>query len=275
MSVRREIPSRCAARPWLPWALASASTMRSRLVCAAWEPGGASGLSDRDARRRVSDSPSVRLLSRSRVDGGTQRRPASSCSPSAVTRRSWRAKRRVRRRASTPGRSPASRRCTGRNCLWGEAADRPSARLAHRLGEELDQGGDVVAPLAQRRDVHHDAGEPIKEVRAKLTALTALAQVAIRRRHDRTATFFALTAPTGKTSPASRTRRSFACNARESSPTSSRKSVPRSAASTSPVLARSAPVNAPLSCPNSSLSASVSGSAAQLSRTKGPFWRGD
>ena len=53
------------------------------------------------------------------------------------------------------------------------------------------------------------------------------------------------------------------------SPTSSRKTVPPLADSSRPALADWAPVNEPLSCPNSSLSSRVSVSAAQLSRKKG------
>ena len=46
--------------------------------------------------------------------------------------------------------------------------------------------------------------------------------------------------------------------------------MPPSASAIRPSFARSAPVKAPFACPNSSLSSSVSGNAAQLSATKGP-----
>jgi hypothetical protein len=59
------------------------------------------------------------------------------------------------------------------------------------------------------------------------------------------------------------------------SPISSRKSVPPLACSKRPTRTRSAPVNAPRSCPKSSDSSSVSGSAAQLTLTKGPSARGE
>ncbi len=58
------------------------------------------------------------------------------------------------------------------------------------------------------------------------------------------------------------------------SPTSSRKSVPLSASSKRPFLSRSAPVNAPRTWPNSSLSSSVSVSAAQFSERNGLRARG-
>jgi hypothetical protein len=50
---------------------------------------------------------------------------------------------------------------------------------------------------------------------------------------------------------------------------SSRKIVPPSAALNLPCLSLIAPVNAPLMCPNSSLSSSDSGSAPQLTSTNG------
>ena len=53
-----------------------------------------------------------------------------------------------------------------------------------------------------------------------------------------------------------------------SSPTSSRNTVPPSADSNSPTRRLSAPVKAPFSCPNSSLSMRADGSAAQSTRVK-------
>ena len=60
----------------------------------------------------------------------------------------------------------------------------------------------------------------------------------------------------------------------ESSPISSRKSVPPSASSKRPTFTPVAPVKAPFSWPNSSLSMSVGGRAAQLTLTRGPCRRG-
>ena len=67
------------------------------------------------------------------------------------------------------------------------------------------------------------------------------------------------------------TRSSFAWVAGAMSPISSRKSVPPLACSKRPIRWRSAPVKAPRSWPKSSDSSSVSGSAAQLTLTKGPL----
>jgi hypothetical protein len=55
----------------------------------------------------------------------------------------------------------------------------------------------------------------------------------------------------------------------ERSPISSRKIVPVCASSKRPLRCASAPVNAPFSWPNSSLSMIVSGSAARLTLMKG------
>ena len=56
----------------------------------------------------------------------------------------------------------------------------------------------------------------------------------------------------------------------EMSPISSRKMVPPSAAAKRPILSCTAPVKAPLTCPNSSLSSRFSARAAQFTLTRGP-----
>ena len=73
--------------------------------------------------------------------------------------------------------------------------------------------------------------------------------------------------PTRSNSPSWRTRRSFGCSSRGRSPISSRKSVPPWASSNRPCRRVSAPVKAPFSCPNSSLSIRPAGRAAQLTLT--------
>src|ERR1035441_5769372 len=64
-------------------------------------------------------------------------------------------------------------------------------------------------------------------------------------------------------------RRIFTWSSSGNSPISSRKSVPPSANSTFPFLLASAPVNDPLTCPNSSLSSKSFGIAPLLMVTKG------
>jgi glutaredoxin len=70
--------------------------------------------------------------------------------------------------------------------------------------------------------------------------------------------------PTRSISFSCSTRSSFTCRSSDSSPTSSRKIVPWCASSKRPFFCWSAPVNAPRSWPNSSLSARLAGSAPQL-----------
>ena len=65
------------------------------------------------------------------------------------------------------------------------------------------------------------------------------------------------------------TRSSFAWNDGVVSAISSKKKVPPLASSKRPWRSLTAPVNAPFTCPNSSLSSSVSEMAAQFTGTKG------
>ncbi len=79
--------------------------------------------------------------------------------------------------------------------------------------------------------------------------------------------------PRRRTERSSMTFSSFDCSEIGSRPTSSRKIVPPLADWKSPGLACRASVKAPRSKPNSSASSSVSGMAAQLTSTNGPFPR--
>ena len=83
----------------------------------------------------------------------------------------------------------------------------------------------------------------------------------------RTSTLRAVSDPTRCTSWFCNTRRSLACVASGMSPISSRNSVPPWACSNNPALSFVAPVNEPLTWPNSSLSNSVSTTAEQFSTT--------
>ena len=80
---------------------------------------------------------------------------------------------------------------------------------------------------------------------------------------------FATVDPTGRTSFSCSARSSFACRSSGNSPISSRNTVPLSAEASNPSFARSAPVNAPFTCPNSSLSISVGTSDPQSTVTNG------
>jgi len=83
----------------------------------------------------------------------------------------------------------------------------------------------------------------------------------------RTLTRSSCVPPTRVKVPSSRNRSNLAWSGRLISAISSRKMVPPSASSTRPGFCFRAPVNAPFSWPNNSLSSRVSGMAAQLMRT--------
>ncbi len=89
----------------------------------------------------------------------------------------------------------------------------------------------------------------------------------------RTSTGIASVAPTGMTSRSCSTRSSFTWSDGGISPISSRKKLPPRAAANRPCLSRTAPVNEPFTCPNSSLSSRFSGSAPQLIERNGPSVR--
>ena len=91
---------------------------------------------------------------------------------------------------------------------------------------------------------------------------------------SRTLTLVGSLVPTRTISPVSSTRSSFTWIEMGMSPISSRNSVPPLAYWNRPIRSRSAPVNAPLTWPNSSLSSTFSLSSAQLSGTNGLFLRG-
>src|SRR5712691_9764078 len=81
--------------------------------------------------------------------------------------------------------------------------------------------------------------------------------------------------PTRWYSPFSSTRRSFACSSSGNSPISSSNRVPSCASSKYPALLEAAPVNAPLTYPNSVGSTSVGEIAAQLRVRYGRLERGE
>jgi hypothetical protein len=89
-------------------------------------------------------------------------------------------------------------------------------------------------------------------------------QVPVGGAITRTSTFRSAEPPTRLKVFSSRNRSSFAWSAGTISPISSRNTVPPSADSIRPRFCRSAPVKAPRSWPNNSLSSSVSGKAEQV-----------
>ena len=79
--------------------------------------------------------------------------------------------------------------------------------------------------------------------------------------------------PTRSNSCSCNTRSSLTCRCDETLLISSRKIVPVWAASNRPVRFSEALVNAPFTCPNSSLSSRLSASAPQFTRINGPLRR--
>ena len=90
----------------------------------------------------------------------------------------------------------------------------------------------------------------------------------------RTSTETGCELPTRSKAISWRTRSSLVWTSRLMSPISSRKRVPPSACSNRPTRSRSAPVKAPLTWPNSSLSSRLCESAAQWTLTNGLAARG-
>ena len=146
------------------------------------------------------------------------------------------------------------------------------ARLAHERGGQIRN---VLAPIAQRRQLHLDDVEAVVEVAAEAAGgrLRRADRGWSRRSRARRP---AARRATRRAAPRRARARAAASPARDggSSPISSRKSVPPSASSNRPGLLSVAPVNAPRTWPNSSLSNSVSTTAEQLTVTKRRSRRG-
>jgi hypothetical protein len=148
--------------------------------------------------------------------------------------------------------------------------------LAAGVGdEEAHRLVDLVDAFAQRRDRERDPVQAEEQVLAEQAARHRGVEIAICRGDVAHVDRPRLEPTHAQDARSSRTRKSFTWTAGERSPTSSRNTVPPSAISRRPGLALTAPVNAPRSCPNSSLSRSHSDRAAQFSRKNGRSLRGD
>ena len=135
------------------------------------------------------------------------------------------------------------------------------------LAEKVDrEKGDVVAPLAERRNADGQDAEPVEQVGAEPPAGTSSLMLRFVAEITRTSREIVRVPPTLVTSFCSMTRRRRACAAGDISPTSSRNSVPPSALSKLPGR-DTASVNPPFSAPNSSDSSRVSASAPQFNAT--------
>ena len=153
---------------------------------------------------------------------------------------------------------------------WPRAA--PAA--ARPLEEVRDQVRQVVDTLAQRGQAQPHALQAVEEVGAELALGDQPIEVLVgggdRRARPRRSAVPAHALDLALLERA----QDLGLHARSGmSPISSRKSVPSRASSKRPGLARTAPVNAPRSWPNSSDSSRPSGIAAQFTGTNGPSLR--
>ncbi len=105
-------------------------------------------------------------------------------------------------------------------------------------------------------------------------ALTSSSRFLFVAATSRTSAVKVLFEPTRSKVRSPKNRSSFTWIVASISPISSRKSVPPCARSNRPMRRSCAPVNAPFSWPNNSLSSSVGASAAQCTVTNGCFARG-
>ena len=162
-------------------------------------------------------------------------------------------------RAPPPARSSAAGSCSARRTRTGSTA--PARRCP---------AGARAAPA--RGSARRSAGRT--DPRGTCRPRRARRAGGWWPRSTRTVTRIVCSPPTRWNSPSCRTRSSLACDASCRSPTSSRKIVPPSASSNLPRRSAAAPVNAPFSWPNSSLSISSVGIAAQFTFTNGPAANG-
>ena len=241
---------------------ARAMRSRSRASVVARRSSCSGRLSTQDVRGSCAGRPRRRL----RGTAAESPEKSSGCSSPRVDRMQARSTR-LRSSRTLPGKSYAARQAS---------ADRRHGLARHLqferdVGEKaLDQRRDLLATLAERRNGDRDDGQAIVEVLAERALADAL--LAGRdgsRRSGGRSTWRARAEPSRRIVPSASTRSSFACMPGDISPASSRNSVPRWAVSKRPTRAAAAPVNAPRSWPNSSLSSSVSGNAAQFTAMNG------
>ena len=138
------------------------------------------------------------------------------------------------------------------------------------LEEEVDELRQILDALAQRRQAHRNHVEAVEEVLAERAVLDGALEVDVGRRNqaERRLDRLACRRPARSRLPESRAAAWPAGRACRS-PISSRNSVPPLASSNLPMRCCSAPVNAPLSWPNSVLSTSSRGMAARLTAMNG------
>ena len=126
-----------------------------------------------------------------------------------------------------------------------------------------------LAPLAQRRHANLDDLEPVVEVFAELARRgSSASRSRLVAAMTRTSTAIGRLLPSSRELAILQHVEQLGLQERGISPISSSMIVPRLANSNLPTRDDCAPVKAPRSCPNSSLSSSSDGRAAQLTFTK-------
>ncbi len=154
--------------------------------------------------------------------------------------------------------------------FWRRFRDLAAVLPVHEVDQGLRQKRQIAFALPKRRKVDPEHVQTIEQILAQL-ALSAgpPRRVLFVEAITRTSTAISLLPPRRRTRESSRTRSSLACVPTGISASSSSSSVPCCASSKQPARRSTAPVKAPFSCPNSSLSIRVSGIAAQLMATNG------
>ena len=173
-------------------------------------------------------------------------------------------------RSGAAARCPASGTDSSRSMVSSATVDVALPALFGGAADEIvHEGRDLVPPFAQRLDRQRHDIQAVEEVFAEFPVAHQVFEIPLVAATMRTLTLSVAVSPSGEISPDSRKRRSFGWRSSPSSPISSRKRVPPSAARMRPEWSRSAPVKAPRRWPNSWLSSSSRGTAAQLTGMKG------
>ena len=184
-----------------------------------------------------SSRPGYRIASRSMMFASSRTLPGQRCARSAV----------IASGVKVGAARPVRVRCSAVKCVTNASMSSTRSR----------SGGSVMGITFRRKN----------RSSRKLPSATAVTRSRLVAATMRTSTLIGLPPPTRSISRASMARSSFACASLPRSPTSSRKSVPPCASSNRPMRRSVAPVNAPRSCPNISLSTRSRGIAAQFVRT--------
>src|SRR5260370_19259693 len=118
--------------------------------------------------------------------------------------------------------------------------------------EGSDEEWDILFSRAQWGHLYWKHIKTVIEVSSKCPLFDSVAQITMRGRDESGVDWLGVRGTHGTDFMLLNYAKKLACNSLGSSPISSKKSVPVSAASTSPFLFVSAPVNAPRTCPNNS-----------------------